>query len=446
MAPPLPIPDPSPEKKRFVFASKEYCKISISLLIKHIVRLYNVILEFFRANAENEVRVALSELPQKYDRLDEKRDDGFTPYMSDLIKEAQTWLSLDDLKNVRAEMKIWKKLWKKWGLDATFIPWDPPHFLPSVDPETWPEPEVVEMEEKDNRCLRCGLYVEDKELYCKSCGALNVQAKICFVIIDGLIDRICLLYTFITSHNIRITADTYRFRCIDRDHPFHGTRGQCTLGTWAAPFWVRKYIESYPRGFPSLDAIPDPTLRKDIINEILSHFPNLRFELFQLIHTPEIIGTDFAELLAITKSSSDKFQELRVAIMDGDPEKVYGEVESLYRDFSSYRDIENAMKLEMKYLSNRGENAMLPLTLAVAAPGSASKNDIIDYLIRGGGRHERTRRPQLQPDASDGGGYVARPRTPDSRNNRNDPRGASKGGAPKFDRLGRKRQDRQHGI
>lgn len=382
--------------------NSEICKTSISRLIKQIVQLYDVILEFFRVNAENEVRVALSELPQKYDALDEKRAYGSNDHMSDLIREAQDILELAPLGVVRAEMKIWKKLWKVWGKDATFIPWRQPYFLASVDPDTWGETKdynrVMKNIETDDRCLRCKTPYSGEEVTCGTCGAFNIPTLKCLVLIDALIGKLAIMYIFITRNNIKISEDTYRNRCIDRSHPFHGIRGQCTLGTWPIPPRIRKYLESYPHGFAPLDAISDTRLRKYIINDFLD-YKFFRFDLAQIIQTPEIMGDDFAGLLAIPEPASRAFRDLRATIMDGNIEWL-GQIIDILLDLhdypgrNSYRDIEGDMKLEMKYLDifdprfgldpENQPTTMLPLTLAVKAPASEHKREIISFLIREG--------------------------------------------------------------
>lgn len=88
------------------------CKEFKSSLIKQIVLLYDFILMYFEVNAEYEVRIPLYELPEKY------RYDNFfgaTRKIEILIREVQTDLDLWHLGIVREEMKIWKKLWEKWG-------------------------------------------------------------------------------------------------------------------------------------------------------------------------------------------------------------------------------------------------------------------------------------------------------------------------------------------
>ena len=93
--------------------SPKLCKKAISRLTEQIVQLYDVILEYFQVTAENEVGIPLSELPRRYNE-DIITQVGYRRSIEDMIQESQNMIDLTKLTVVRAEMKIWKKLWKKW--------------------------------------------------------------------------------------------------------------------------------------------------------------------------------------------------------------------------------------------------------------------------------------------------------------------------------------------
>ena len=62
---------PQPDYTFFDFLDPTLCKKTISRLTKQIIQLYDVLLEFFRVNAEMEVYTNLPYLHQDSDTLDE---------------------------------------------------------------------------------------------------------------------------------------------------------------------------------------------------------------------------------------------------------------------------------------------------------------------------------------------------------------------------------------
>ena len=257
------------------------CKEFKSSLIKQIVLLYDFILMYFEVNAEYEVRIPLYELPEKY------RDDNFfgaTRKIEILIREVQTDLDLWHLGIVREEMKIWKKLWEKWGVDTKFIPWEKPFFLPSQNPDTWGSPKEVrelmdDIEIVTVQCLKCESKVEDSS-HCHECGALLPKnLRTCYLVVIALIRRLGNLYTFITDNDISISADTFQNRCTSAEHQHHWNRlDECSIGNWTIPPRVKEYITSYPDGFATLDAISNKKIRKKIKKTLVRDFPFLSID------------------------------------------------------------------------------------------------------------------------------------------------------------------------
>jgi len=332
-----------------------------------------------------------------------------------MIQESQNMIDLKKLTIVRAEMKIWKKLWEKWGKDTKFIPWTKPFFLSSDDPKTWEGVEEVMNDieipacKHDSvclfrKCLRCGSQMRRKETQCETCLSFNVSESLassrCYLLVDSMIYHLGSLYTFLTNNDISLSADTYRNRCTSADHAaehkkkfdtdlngFVVTSDACTIGNWSIPPRIKKYIESYPDGFATLDTISNIKLRKYIIKELLTNGPpDLRFKLHKIIRTnPMIMGKDFDKFLAISEHHSETFSSIRQAITEGNidwlDDTLYILLENDYPPGSSYKDIQEDMVLEMKYLDDHP----LPLTLAIESPPSENRDRIISFLVSRGG-------------------------------------------------------------
>ena len=252
------------------------CKEIKSSLIKQIVLLYDFILLFFQMNAEYEVRISLYELPEKYgDAL------RATWEMERLIENSQNDILLNLLGIVRIEMKIWKKLWEKWGGDTTFITWGKPFFLPSKNPDTWgPSKEVRGLMDdiEIGKCLHCGSKI-DESSQCHECENLIIKNfRTCHLINNALIRHLGNLYTFITDNDLSISAHTFQNRCKHPNHPWHEAK-ECSLGnlTILLPR-VKEYIRSYPDGFATLDTISNQKMRKDIIENLEEKFPDLNID------------------------------------------------------------------------------------------------------------------------------------------------------------------------
>ncbi len=364
------------------------CKKTISRLTNQIIQLYDVLLEFFRVNAEMEVRTNLADLHQDYDNLDEKRQHGYNFVISRLIQKVASDIRLDDLKIVRAEIKIWKKLWQLWGPDTRFIPWARPDFLRSDDPNHWSEGKelykLMDTIEQKEMCLRCNEPYDEETNDCPVCASIHLPLVSCSEIITALIRHLYTLYRFIIRNDIYVSEDTYRNRCLAiSEHPYHGPRGHCRhFGNWWIPPRIREYLKKYPHGFAPLDAISDVRLRKYVIETLLRRFPHLRFGLSKFIQNPEIMGEDFARFLAIPMPVSQTFGYIYEAIDTGDIDWLDKNIHLLLKDDyppgSSYTDIEDDMKLETKYL----DNDPLPLTLAIKAPPSDHRHQIISWLIQ----------------------------------------------------------------
>ncbi len=363
------------------------CKKTISRLTKQIIQLYDVLLEFFRVNAEMEVYTNLPYLHQDYDNLDEKRQRGYNPYMSRLIQEVASDIRLDDLKIVRAEIKIWKKLWQLWGPDTRFIPWARPNFLRSDDPNDWSEGKelykLMDTIEQNEMCLRCSEPYDEETNDCPVCASIHLPLVSCLELIIALIRHLYTLYRFIIRNDIYVSEDTYRNRCLAiSEHPYHGPRGHCRhFGNWWIPPRIREYLKKYPHGFAPLDAISDVRLRKYVMKVLLQKFPYLRFGISKFIQNPEIMGEDFARFLAIPMPVSQTFGYIYEAIDTGDIDWLEKNIHLLLQDDyppgSSYTNIEDDMKLETKYLGNEP----LPLTLAIKARPSDHRHEIIKWLI-----------------------------------------------------------------
>ena len=377
--------------------SPKLCKKAISRLTEQIVQLYDVILEYFQVTAENEVGIPLSELPRRYNE-DIITQVGYRRSIEDMIQESQNMIDLTDLAVVRAEMKIWKKLWKKWGKDTKFIPWKKPFFLSSDDPETWVfrgvgvEEVMDDVETLSRECLRCESQMRRKATQCEECFSFNVSESLsssrCYLLVDSMIYHLGSIYTFLTDNDISLSADTYRNRCTSADHAAeHWNSDVCTIGNWSIPPRIRKYIESYPDGFATLDTISNIKLRKYIIKELLTNGPpDVRFKLHKIIGTnPMIMGKDFDKFLAISEHSSGTFSYIRQAVTEGNidwlDKIIYILLKNDYPPGSSYKDIQEDMVLEREYLDDHP----LPLKLAIESPPSENRDEIISFLVSRGG-------------------------------------------------------------
>ena len=200
----------------------------------------------------------------------------------------------------------------------------------------------------------------------------------------ALTHHLYTLYRFIIRNDINVSEDTYRNRCVTvSEHPYHGTRGQCRhFGNWMIPLRIREYLKKYPHGFAPLEAISDVRLRKYVMKVLLQKFPYLRFGISKFIQNPGIMGEDFARFLAIPVPVSQTFGFIYEAIDTGDIDWLEKNIHLLLQDDyppgSSYTNIEDDMKLETKYL----DNDPLPLTLAIKAPPSDHRQQIISWLIQ----------------------------------------------------------------